>query len=144
MVSWSADLATCLYRSLESRGIIGSDGNLTAEYDAAAANWGGSWRMPTLDEIQELIDNCTWEQKVTMNGVYGNKVIGPNGNFIFLPSAGYRNGTSLPNVGSYSGYWSATPDGDSGRAGSLTFNSSVGHWELVHLNFGFAVRPVTE
>ena len=68
------------------RGIIDADGNLTAEYDVATANWGGSWRMPTLAEMKELINNCTWEW-TTQNGVYGRKVTGPNGNSIFLPLA---------------------------------------------------------
>ena len=58
-----------------------------AQYDAARANWGGSWRMPTEYEWQELIDKCKWEWgKVT--GVKVNKVTGPNGNSIFLPAAG--------------------------------------------------------
>ncbi|MBQ4621338.1 MAG: hypothetical protein IJB28_01640, partial [Bacteroidaceae bacterium] len=67
--------------TLQSRGIIGSDGNLTAAYDVATANWGGSWRMPTLDEMEELLNKCTWTW-TTQNGVKGRKVTGPNGNSI--------------------------------------------------------------
>jgi hypothetical protein len=72
---------------LESRGIIDASGNLTAAYDAATANWGDKWRMPTLDEIKELVNQCTWEW-TTQNGVNGCKVVGPNSNSIFLPAAG--------------------------------------------------------
>ena len=57
--------------------------------DAANANWGDDWRMPTKEERDELFKECTWifEEK---NGVKGYTVIGINGNSIFLPTAGYR------------------------------------------------------
>lgn len=74
---------------LESRGIIDSNGNLTAEYDAAATNWGDSWRIPTVNEMNELYDKCTYKQ-TSINGVKGYNLTGPNGNSIFLPFAGYR------------------------------------------------------
>ena len=60
--------------------------------DAASVNMGGKWRMPTKKECQELIEKCSLEQ-ITQNGVYGYKVIGPNGNFIFLPATGYHSFT---------------------------------------------------
>ena len=128
---------------LESRGIIGADGNLTAAYDAATANWGGNWRMPTLDEMKELLDECTWEW-TTMNGVYGRKVTGPNGNSIFLPAAGYRYGTSLYYAGSYGYYWSATPLGTGNNAYGLYFNSDYYDWRSIGRYYGQAVRPVSE
>ena len=58
-----------------------------AKYDPATANWGGSWKMPSKADIQELKDKCTWEFEGS-----GYKVTGPNGNSIFLPAAGYRFG----------------------------------------------------
>ena len=67
---------------------------LDPEDDVAHIKWGGSWRMPTRDEIKELNDNCTW-QWTTLNGVNGYRVTGPNGNSIFLPAAGYCYGTEL-------------------------------------------------
>ena len=73
---------------LESQGYIDGAGNLNPQYDAAAANWGGDWRMPTVAEMWELINNCTWTW-TTQNGVSGYNVEGPNGNSIFLPAAGY-------------------------------------------------------
>ena len=60
-----------------------------AQYDAAAANWGGSWRMPTRDEIKELMYNCSWTPE-TQNGVDGFKVTGNNGNYIFIPASQIR------------------------------------------------------
>jgi hypothetical protein len=65
---------------------------LTPSDDAARANWGGEWRMPTIEEYEELInpDNCTWEW-ITKDGVNGYKVTGKKtGNSIFLPITGFR------------------------------------------------------
>ena len=131
------------YSELQSRGIIGSDGNLTASYDAATANWGGSWRMPTRDEIKELVNNCTWKW-TTYNGVNGRLVTGPNGNSIFLPAAGYRHDTSLINAGSYGLYWSATPYSHSYSAYYLRFYSRYYDWNYYNRGYGFTVRPVSE
>lgn len=79
---------------------------LDPEDDAAHVNWGGSWRMPTYDEQEELRTKCTWTW-TTQNRVSGCKVTGPNGNFIFLPAAGLRFADELSNV-SYNGYyWSS-------------------------------------
>ncbi len=61
--------------------------------DAATVNWGEKWRMPTIAELQELENNCTWEWKI-INGVNGYKITAKNNNWIFLPAAGYRDGTS--------------------------------------------------
>ena len=58
--------------------------------DAARANMGGDWRMPTVDEYEELIDNCKWEW-TNKDGVNGYKVTSKkNGNSIFLPITGFR------------------------------------------------------
>lgn len=64
-----------------------SKGNtLTSEYDAATQTLGSGWRMPTKDEMQELVDSCTWTSE-TLNGVNGYRVAGKNGKSIFLPAA---------------------------------------------------------
>ncbi len=112
-------------------------------YDAARANWGGSWRLPTEEEIDELVDRCdaTW---TTMNGHNGYKVTGPNGNSIFLPAAGWRYGTSLSGTGEDGYYWSSTPyESDTGCAGSLYFGDGgyYGGWSF-RLG-GQSVRPVS-
>ncbi|MCD8305980.1 MAG: DUF1566 domain-containing protein [Prevotella sp.] len=125
-------------------GAIGASIAGNSSYDAARANWGGTWRLPTWSEIDELVDKCTrtW---TTINGHSGYKVTGPNGNSIFLPAAGYRNGTSLFNAGEIGSFWSATPYGDdSGSAYCLTFGSGdfVRNWG--HRLYGQTVRPVSE
>ena len=64
------------------------------------------WRLPSGDEIQELIDSCAWEW-TTRDGVVGYKVTGPNGNSIFLPAVGCREGNQDPKgVGMSACYWS--------------------------------------
>lgn len=129
---------------LESRGIIGSDGNLTAAYDAATVNWGSDWRMPTLDEIKELIDNCTWNW-TTQHSVNGYKVTGPNGNSIFLPAAGYRYGTEVHNRDSYGYYWFGTlGESNNSLAYGLGFGSNDRIWGYGICELGRSVRPVTE
>ena len=99
---------------------------LPLERDAAYVNWGSSWRMPTYDEIDELINTSytTWTW-TTQNGVNGYKVTSKtNGNSIFLPAAGYRSGSGLNDAGSYGDYWSSLLDtGYSGRAYYLYFRS---------------------
>ena len=128
---------------LQSLGYIDSEGNLTAQYDAARANWGGDWRMPTRAEIKELINNCTWTW-TTQSGVNGCKVEGPNGNSIFLPAAGYSLWSQSYNDGYNGDYWSSTPHDDSYFAYYFSFGNGI---ESVydHLrNLGRSVRPVIE
>lgn len=63
--------------------------SLELEDDAAYIQWGKNWRMPTRAELWELIEKCTWTW-VSLDGINGYKVTGINGNFIFIPAAGYR------------------------------------------------------
>lgn len=91
-------------------------------YDAARANWGGSWRLPTKSEFEELLNNCQWTF-ITMGNHNGYKVIGPNGNYIFLPAAGCVVGVALDYSGSSGDYWSSSPY-DSDAAYELSFSSS--------------------
>lgn len=110
--------------------------------DAATANWGGSWRMPTKAEQDELRNNCTWEW-AELKGVKGYKVTGSNGNFIFLPAAGYRYDSSSDDVGSGGGYWSSSLFSDySSLAYELYFGSSYvsSNYDVRH--YGQSVRPV--
>ncbi len=85
---------------------IGSDIAGTG-YDAATANWGSPWHMPTKAQCYELRTNCSsvW---TTQNGVNGRKFTGPNGGTIFLPAAGIRYYSDLNNAGSYGEYWSSS------------------------------------
>ena len=100
--------------------------------------------MPTREEFEELIDNCTWEW-TSKGGHNGYKVIGPNGNSIFLPAAGYRNGADTCYAESDGNFWSATPYGsDTQRAFGLYFDSGYRstHWSYRY--DGHSVRPVSD
>lgn len=80
---------------------------LDPEDDAAYANWGPNWRMPTMEQMMELINSCTW-QWTQRNGVNGQLVTGPNGNTLFLPAAGYHVHDEFHQAGSEGDYWSRT------------------------------------
>ncbi len=113
------------------------------QYDVARQKWGGSWRMPTMTEFYELYTKCTWTW-CQYNGVNGYKVIGSNGNSIFLPAAGYRCGTSPDLSGRYGGYWSATVDEGSTIWAWLLFFDNVDYltYDFSYRSNGQSVRPV--
>lgn len=77
-----------------------------SKYDAARMTWGGTWRMPTSDEIAELINNCTWVWDDNRGGYLVTSNI--NKNTIFLPSTGFMNDNTAYNVGMAGEYWSGT------------------------------------
>jgi len=129
---------------LHSDGVINRSGNLTRSNDAARVNWGGSWRMPTDAEIEELVDNCTWTW-TSQGGKNGYLVTGPNEKTIFLPAAGYRFDSSLGLAGECGLYWCATvyAEGNS-FAYYLNFDSSCHSVEYYSRGYGRSVRPVTK
>ena len=125
-----------------------SDGNTTldAEDDVAQVWWGSAWHMPSTGEYLELQDECKWEW-TSVNGVNGYKVIGPNGNSIFLPAAGCRYGKILEDSGLYGRYWTmdlyliANED-----ARHLSFDE--GFYDCIYTvgdrSCGYTIRPVAE
>lgn len=124
------------------------DGNIAGtDRDAATVNLGKNYRMPTFDQIKELLDKCKWKW-TKQNGVNGMKVTGPNGNSIFFPASGYRNysNSQLYNGSFYGFCWSASPyDGNYGH--NLYFYSSTSStwgWDGSYRAFGFSVRAVAE
>ena len=113
---------------------------LDPEDDAAYVNWGAEARMPSVEQIQELVTNCSW-QWTTRNGVNGQLVTGPNGNTMFLPAAGYRWYESLSGVGSVGRYWSRTLSTPR-NAYYLYFDSGYYWYINVNRGYGFSVRGV--
>ena len=128
-------------------GIVDNKTTLELSDDAAHVNWGGSWRMPTKAEQDELRDtnNCTWTW-TTQNGVNGYKVTSKkNGNSIFLPVAGSRNYSNLNYAGSYGYYCSSSLNTSySSIAYYLYFYSSNVYWYGYSRYYGHSVRPVCE
>ena len=126
-------------------GYNGFTDNLTTllpEDDAATANWGSDWRMPTKVEWQELYNNTTvtW---TTQNGVNGRLFTASNGNSLFLPAAGDRYESSLYYAGSGGRYWSSSlGTGDPNSAWSLYFASDGCYMGRNGRSGGHSVRPV--
>lgn len=126
-------------------GYINIGSNISGtQYDVAHVKWGGSWRMPTLDEIKELVNKCSWKW-TSLNGVSGQLVTGPNGNSIFLPAAGCRNGSSLYGAGENGNCWSSTPiEGGTQGAYNLNFSSGYPSVYWIYRFYGRSVRPVSD
>lgn len=135
------------YCTSSSCGTVDNKKVLEKADDAAAVNWGGSWRMPTWAEQDELrnTSNCTWTW-TTMNGVNGYMVTSKkNGNSIFLPAAGCRDDSSLDGAGSVGYYWSSSLDeSPSYRACGLYFDSSYVGWCSNGRFYGLSVRAVCQ
>lgn len=111
--------------------------------DAATVNWNGTWRMPTLSEFKELMNNCNWTW-TTLKGVNGCWVTShTNGNSIFLPASGERYMNFTNQVGRLGYYWSSslyTPN--SNEAYYLYIRSNdVDYYNQVRI-YGRSVRAV--
>lgn len=122
----------------------GSDGKtvLDPEDDAATVKLGSPWRMPTADEINELIGGCTWKW-TKKNGVSGYEVKGTNGNAIFLPAAGGREDSRPIDAGKCGYYWSSSLNTvGSNAAHYLDFGSGVFKRGNLPRYYGLSVRPV--
>ena len=121
-------------------------GNISgnSRYDVARSEWGSSWRLPTKVEIDELREKCKWEWSC-VNGNMGYRVTGPNGNFIFLPAAGFRDGMSLNKQGSFAYFWLGTSNGSyRDDALILYFGTNGVNWGVSHRYSGHSVRPVSD
>jgi len=114
---------------------------LDPEDDAACANYPDG-RMPSNDQITELIENCTWEW-TQMNGVNGRLITGPNGNTMFMPAAGTRLGSKFYDDGTRGYYWSRSLDliAQTGAHG-VQFTSEIYILSGGSRSNGFAVRAV--
>lgn len=122
----------------------------SAQYDAARALWGGTWRMPMLSDFEELIENCTFEW-TSIGRRSGLKVTSKtNGNYIFLPASGGFESSKdsygfAYDINSKGAYWSSTP--------SRNNNTNTYAFNLIQSQFivqptirfyGFTIRPVSE
>ena len=117
---------------------------LDPEDDVAHVKWGGNWRMPTKAEQDELRANCTWTWTF-LNGVYGYKVTGPNGNSIFLPAAGSRYGTAVNDRGDDGDYWSSSLQiGICECANYLNISDDYFNPDAYFRCYGHSVRPVCD
>ena len=117
---------------------------LNLEDDAANANMGGDWHMPTPGQIKELINETTsiWTTKDGVNGrLFTSKK--DTSKSIFIPAAGYVWNGSLYDVGSSGSIWSSVlSEGSVGYGQSLVFNSGNVYLGSLNCNFGRSVRGV--
>lgn len=119
-----------------NKGRLFHDVSGNKQFDVASYIWGDLWRMPTKEEVEELIGCCSIEYaKVdTHNGI---KLRSPNGNSIFIPCSGVRTESSYRGIGAYAVFWTSTQyDELSGYAfwrGKCTF--TLGYE-------GLPIRPV--
>ena len=133
------------YCTSSEYGAVENKTELEPSDDAATANWGADWQMPSYEQFDELFNSSytatTW---TTLNGVSGYEITSKsNGNSIFLPASGFRYEARLCYAGSRGNYWSRSLDtSNSDNAYSLNFGSGdidTGH---VIRDDGFSVRPV--
>ena len=117
---------------------------LLPEDDAATANWGSDWQMPSQTQIEELCNsNNTTTEWTTQNGKNGRLITSKsNGKSIFLPAAGFRDGTILKNADSYGYCWLRSLTTNSDRAFILYFSSEHFMSNSHYRDDGLPVRPV--
>lgn len=132
----------CNYSSLGYNGFTDNLTVLQPSDDAATANWGSGWCMPTSEQWRELYQNTTrtW---TAQNGVNGRLFTASNGNSLFLPAAGYRWGDELNYVGSDGYYRSSTLlTGYPNSAWYFDFHSGDYNMYLNYRSDGLSVRAV--
>lgn len=114
------------------------------ENSIISSKWGPDWTTPTIEDIKELENNCTWEWS-TKNGHDGYTVKGKNGNSIFLPASGYmmQGQSSAKKVGEWVYYWSSTKSGDMGKIMMCT-SSNVWYGEMNAMMTKLPIRPITK
>ena len=142
--SYNKDRTTLL-----NKGWVTSSYVLVPKHDAAQKHWGGEWRLPTNQELNNLNSKCNWTW-TTKNGVKGYVIKG-KGDYssasIFLPAAGWGRETSTSGVGSNGRYWSSVPSSDADYIKHYSFllyftsteyrmSNGNGRWN------GQSIRPV--
>ena len=136
----------CHYDSENSSYLSIGDDIAGTIYDVATVKWGEKYRMPSYEQYNELINNCSYEW-TTLNGVNGCQFTGPSGGTIFMPAAGYRWDDNLGSAGSYGLYWSSTQGPYSSYdAYDLGFDSGGAYYGYYcwRRDNGQSVRPVAE
>ena len=156
MYSWatykwcnSTESTLMKYNANSDLGIIDNKTSLDIDDDVASVKWGGAWHTPSVEEMKELRDNCTWIW-TTQNNVEGFKVISnKNGNNIFLPITGMYNYGQIVyryERGSERGfYWTKSVDTFSNdNANALKIRASQEQPSIsgLHRYYGLAIRPI--
>lgn len=129
-----------------------SDLNITdydisgSKYDIATHEWGGEWRMPSIEEFKELWDNTT--KTLIRNYGYDDltviKFTAANGNYIILSLGGYKENAELAKYGAFGFYWTSNlPEENNGWPAAWGLQSaSNGYQSSANKYFGLLIRPV--
>jgi hypothetical protein len=130
--------------NLGYNGFLDNLTTLVPDDDVAHAKWGGDWRMPTIEDYYELVNNCDCEW-TTQNGVNGLKVTSRKDSSlsIFLPAAGFRHDKNLEDFGSRGHYWLSSLETRfpmDGKSFEFFSNDVGGGGDL--RCYGLSVRPV--
>ena len=108
--------------------------------DAARAILGVDWRIPTIEEFREVLDECTFE-RIIWNEIEGHRVTGPNGNSIFLPNGGEYVGSTNDYLDHHGAYWSSFRGEYSDAAKSLCLGNPIEENYGIRYQ-GLSIRPV--
>lgn len=114
-------------------------------YDVATAKWGDSWRIPTVDETEELAKLCKWTW-MKYNSSTGYKITGPNGKSIFLPARGWKDGSEIKFSGPHGIVWTSSPVDITYGSNALNFykgqDDNIENRYYLHRRIGANVRPI--
>ena len=101
-----------------------------AEEDIVHVRYGGNWRMPTLNELNELRNNCTWQEIKENDVLVAYKIVSKtNYNYIYLPVTGYKQGSELKDE-HRAHYWTGTRNDNSYPQKARALNES--HFTSYH------------
>ena len=141
--AWGEMSTKSTYLEDNQKAVLSTNISNDIDYDVATSYWGRPWRIPTKNEMEELVTKCKWIED-NLNGHNGYKIIGPNGNSIFLPASGMRTGSSI-GLDKAGYYW--TSNIVNNEVYHLAFNCSVDYYHLTSTKFkyfGLNIRPVAE
>lgn len=134
----------CLDAGSGYNGFVDSITELLSEDDAATANWGSGWCMPTIDQWRELRDNTTMTWVKSQDSNQGVLFTAANGNSLFLPATNSID-DEFPGPSVEGAYWSKTlNDSGAGHPWVFVFNCSTEYNVFYDVDrcVGFSVRPV--
>lgn len=116
---------------------------LESQDDVAKSVLGGEWRIPTKEDMEELVEECEWKW-ISEKGQLGWKVIGPNNNYIFLPASGTASSFRIAGINEMGRYWTATRDESNYSAYNLRFKDGTDTIVVVDDTrfYGRTIRPV--
>ena len=139
------DVRFSKYNTMTSRGTVENKTIIDPSDDIATKTWGNDWRIPTMMEFEELINNCAWTW-TSINGINGYKItsekMGYYGRSIFLPAAGICRGEYIYDKNSLGNYWASTLSSDSYYAYCLSISSNYHSTTKQGRYCGYTIRPV--